>query len=53
MKRLVEADLHREEAMEIMNEVNKHIHTMRDTWVDAIKIARGQMPAPKRVPAGA
>ncbi|WP_242832960.1 flagellar export chaperone FliS [Butyrivibrio sp. LC3010] len=53
MKRLVEADLHREEAMDIMNEVNKHIHTMRDTWVDAIKIAKGQMPAPKPVPAGA
>ena len=46
MKRLVEADLHREDSMEIMNEVNKHLHTMRDTWVDAIKIAKGQMPAP-------
>ncbi|WP_242840986.1 flagellar export chaperone FliS [Butyrivibrio sp. AE3004] len=53
MKRLVEADLHREDALEIMNEVNKHIHTMRDTWVDAMKIARGQMPAPNTVPAGA
>ncbi|WP_242845471.1 flagellar export chaperone FliS [Butyrivibrio sp. WCE2006] len=53
MKRLVEADLHREESMEIMNEVNKHIHTMRDTWVEACKIAKGQAPAPKPVPAGA
>ena len=53
MKRLVEADLHREDALEIMNEVNRHIHTMRDTWVDAMKIARGQMPAPAPVPAGA
>ncbi|WP_242839494.1 flagellar export chaperone FliS [Butyrivibrio sp. NC2002] len=46
MKRLVEADLHREDSLEIMNEVNKHLHTMRDTWVDAMKIAKGQMPAP-------
>ncbi|WP_242829438.1 flagellar export chaperone FliS [Butyrivibrio sp. WCD3002] len=50
MKRLVEADVHREESLEIMNEVNKHLHTMRDTWADAMKIARGQMPAP--VPQG-
>ena len=46
MKRMVEADLHRENSLEIMNEVNKHLHTMRDTWVDAMKIAKGQMPAP-------
>ncbi len=46
MKRLVEADLHRDESLEIMHEVNKHIHTMRDTWADAMKIAKGQMPAP-------
>ncbi len=46
MKRLVEADIHRDQSLEIMNEVNKHIHTMRDTWVDAMKIAKGQMPAP-------
>ncbi|WP_242831980.1 flagellar export chaperone FliS [Butyrivibrio sp. VCD2006] len=53
MKRLVEADLHRDESLEIMNEVNKHIHTMRDTWAEAIKIARGQAPAPQSVQAGA
>lgn len=40
--RLVDADLHRENAMANMNEVNKHLHTMRDTWKEAMQIARGQ-----------
>jgi flagellar protein FliS len=40
--RLVDADLHRENAMNNMNEVNKHLHTMRDTWKEVMQIARGQ-----------
>ncbi len=39
--RLVDADLHREHAMDNMNEVNKHLHTMRDTWKEAMNLAKG------------
>ena len=44
MQRLVEADLKREFALDNMNEVNKHLHTMRDTWAEVMKLAR----APKQ-----
>lgn len=40
LRTLVEADLNHEEAMPKMEEVNKHLHTMRDTWRDAMKLSK-------------
>jgi len=37
---LIDADMHREFAMENMNQVNKHLHTMRDTWAEVVRTAR-------------
>jgi flagellar protein FliS len=39
--RLVDADLHRDRAMDNMNEVNKHLHTMRDTWKEVMQLSKG------------
>ena len=36
----VDADLHREFAQENMAKVNKFLHTMRDTWVQAMAMSK-------------
>lgn len=36
----VDADLHREYAEENMAKVNKFLHTMRDTWVQAMAMSK-------------
>lgn len=36
----VDADLHREYAAENMAKVNKYLHTMRDTWVQAMALSK-------------
>ena len=36
----VDADLHREYAEENMAKVNKFLHTMRDTWVQAMALSK-------------
>ncbi|MCR5099812.1 MAG: flagellar export chaperone FliS [Butyrivibrio sp.] len=40
LKRLVEADLNHDDALEILKEVNKHLHTMKDAWAEAMKASK-------------